>query len=259
MRIQTPLSLALLVLTGFLAACAPRLDPRSDAASQAVFDQLKGRQFAAIEARLPPLRRTAVTDARLQAQAALIPDQPPRAVKLVGFETTNDAGGARRTSTTREYIYSDRLLLVSTVIGEAPGRPVAVLGFDLRAFPAAAMAVGRFSLTGKSSMQYFLLGLAAAIPLLVVAALIALARDPRARWKWLWTPFIMIGLARLSVDWSTGAMLFTPFTLTPLGAAVGRGPLDISPWVVSVSLPLGALIYLGRLWFAPRTDEADEA
>ncbi|HEX4181615.1 MAG TPA: hypothetical protein VHY32_12565 [Caulobacteraceae bacterium] len=258
MRIQaSPLFLLILLLAGSLAACAPRLDPRSDAASQAVFDQLKRHEFAGIEARLPPLRRTAVTDARLQAEAALIPDQPPQATKLVGFEVAADPDGARRTGAIREYFYPDRLLVASTTLREAPGRPVDILGFDLHAFAPAALAVGRFSLAGKSTMQYFLLGLAAAIPLLVIAALIALARDQRARLKWLWTPFIMIGLARLSVDWSTGAMLFTPFTLTPLGAAVTRGALDISPWLVSISIPLGALIYLGRLWFAARPDDGD--
>jgi hypothetical protein len=249
-------ALLVLLLAGSLAACAPRLDPRSDAETLAVFDQARQHDFAGIEARLPPLRRTAVTDARLQAQAALIPDRPAQAVKPVGF-STETSGDVHQTGVTREYFYPDRLLVVSTVIRASPGRPAEIAGFDIRAFPTAALAASRFSLAGKSTMQYFLLGLAMAIPLMLVVALAALARDRRTRWKWLWTPFIMIGLTRLSVDWSTGAILFTPFTLTPLGAAVGRGPLDIAPWVVSVSIPVGALIYLGRLWFAPRPDEAD--
>ena len=62
-------------------------------------------------------------------------------------------------------------------------------------------------------------------------------------------------LMRVSVNWATGAILFEPFTVIPLGAAVARGPLDISPWIVSVSLPLGAMIYLSRLWFAAPADE----
>jgi len=42
-----------------------------------------------------------------------------------------------------------------------------------------------------------------------------------------------------------------------LGASVNRGALDISPWIVTISLPLGALVYLGRLWFAPPPEEAE--
>jgi hypothetical protein len=44
-----------------------------------------------------------------------------------------------------------------------------------------------------------------------------------------------------------------------LGASIGRGPLDISPWVVTVSLPLGAFIYLARVGFAaPLEDRSEE-
>jgi hypothetical protein len=177
-------------------------------------------------------------------------------VKLAGFQI-KESRGVRGTSVTREYVYPDRVLVVVTTLAEAPGKPTQIAQFDVHAFSRGALAVGRFGLAHKSSMQYFLLGLATAIPLLLVLALANLARDKTARWKWLWTIFILIGLMRVSVNWATGAILFEPFVLIPLGAAVERGPLDISPWIVSISLPLGALIYLGRLWFAAPADEAD--
>jgi hypothetical protein len=249
-------SIAMLALAGLVSACAPMPDPRQDADSLAVFDAARRHDFAAIEARLPPPLRTAVTDARLQAQAAVIPDQPPLLVKLAGFQSAK-VGPGRRTSTSREYFYSDRLLVVTTVIGEAPGQPPQVLGFNIQPFARTALAVGRFDLTGKSSIQYFLLGLAVAIPLLLVLALALLARDRMTRWKWAWTLLILIGFMRLSVNWTTGALLFQPLALLLLGAAVERGPLDVSPWIVSISLPVGALIYLGRAWFAARPQDLD--
>jgi hypothetical protein len=258
MRIPASPAAVLLTLSliGLLPACTLRLDPKDAAASQAVFDHARARDIAGIEARLAPHLKTAVTDTRLQAQAALIPDRPAQVVKLVDFQT-GESGGARATSVTREYVYPDRVLVVVTTIAAAPGQPAQIAQFDVHAFSRAALAVGRFSLAGKSSMQYFLLGLAVAIPLLLVVALAALAREKTARWKWAWTLFILFGLMRVSVNWATGAILFEPFTVIPLGAAVARGPLDISPWIVSVSLPLGALIYLGRLWFAAPADEGD--
>jgi hypothetical protein len=245
------LSLAVLVV-----ACAATPDPRQDADSRAVFDAARRHDFAAIEARLPPSLRTAVTDARIQAQAAVIPDQPPLLVKLSGFHSAR-AGAATRISTTREYFYPDRLLVVTTVIDEAPGQPAQVLGFNVQPFARTALAVGRFDLAGQSSIQYFLLGLAVAIPLLLVLALARLAQDRAARWKWAWTLFILVGFMRLSVNWTTGALLFQPFAIVLLGAAVERGPLDVSPWVVSISLPLGALVYLGRAWFSARPEDLD--
>jgi hypothetical protein len=255
---RTPPAALLLILSliGPVSACAPRLDPKDAAETQAVFDHARARDVAGIEARLAPHLKTAVTDTRLQAQIAVIPDLPAQAVKLASFHTTR-SGSARGTSVTREYLYPDRVLVVVTTIAEAPGKPTQIAQFDVHAFSRAALGVGRFSLTGKSSMQYFLLGLAVAIPLLLVLALASLARDKTARWKWAWTLFILIGLMRVSVNWATGAILFEPFVLVPLGASVERGPLDISPWIVSISLPLGALIYLGRLWFAAPSDDGD--
>lgn len=248
--------LLILGLAGLLAACAARLDPAQDAAARAIFDQLKRHDFASVEARLSPRLRNAVTDARLQVQAALIPDQPPRATKLVSFNTA-EAQGARRTSELREYFYPDRLLVVSTTIREQAGQAPQILAFNIQAYSPAALAAGRFSLEGKSTTQYFLLGLAALIPLLLIHALATLARDAKARRKWLWTPFILIGFMQLSVNWATGAILFQPLGMVLFGASAIRGPLDVSPWIISVSLPLGALVYLGRLWFAPAADEAE--
>ena len=252
---RTRAILLIACLASLLAACAATLGPGQDTATRAVFEQLKRRDFAAIESRLVPSLRTAVTDARLQSEAALIPDAPPEAIKLVGFQSAS-AGGGRQTSVTREYFYPDRLLVVSTVIDERAGQPATIIAFNVQGFSRAALAIGRFGLTGKSTIQYFLLGLAIAIPLLLIYALASLARDKTIRLKWLWTLVILIGFTRLSVNWATGALLFQPLTAVLLGAAINRGPLDISPWIVSISVPLGALVYLGQRWFAPVVDEA---
>jgi hypothetical protein len=258
MRIPMRASVFLLILcaAALATACAARLDSSGDAAVQAVFDQVKAHDFAAVEARLPPRLRTAVTDTRLQVEAGMIPDQPPLQTRLVSAETIA-RGEARETSMVREYLYPDRLLVVSTTVVAQPGKTPIVLGFNVQPFSRAALAVGRFSLRHKSSIQYFLLGLAAAIPLLLVWALAALARDRAAKWKWLWTLFILVGFTQLSVNWTTGALLFQPLSLLLLGASVGRGPLDVSPWVVTVSLPVGALAYLSRGWFRRRPEDID--
>jgi hypothetical protein len=254
--LKAGLVLLILAVSGSLSACAARPGPGQQAAIRAVFDQARRHDFAAIETRLAPRLRTAVTDTRLQAQAALIPDQPPRAVKPVRFVSAR-ANGGEETSALDEYFYADRLLVVSTAIRTPPGAPPQVLAFNIQPFSLRALAVGRFTLAGKSTTQYFLLGVATGIPLLLVYALARLARDRTTRWKWLWTPFILIGFTELSVNWATGALVFQPFSLLLLGASVARPPLDVAPWIVTVSLPLGAVIYLGRVWFAARPEEME--
>jgi hypothetical protein len=258
MRSTTRIALQLTLLA-LVAACAAPLTPNDEAAVSAVFELLKHHDFAAIETRMPPRLRTAVTDARLGAQAAKIPDAEPRRIKSIVAQTTDLSGGSRQISDTREYFYPDRMLVVSTALLESPGHPPAVLALDVRPFSASALASGRFQLLGRNSNEYFLLGLAIAVPLLLTYALLRLAFDDRSRWKWLWAPFILIGWTQLSVNWATGAIVFQSFSLLLLGASIGRGPLDISPWVVTVSLPLGAFIYLARVGFAaPLEDRSEE-
>jgi hypothetical protein len=246
----------ILCLAGLLTACAARVSPGEDAAARAIFDRLRRRDFAPLEAELPPRLRTAVTEARLETLAALIPDEAPRAVKLADATATSVRGG-RLITVLRESIYSDRVLVVSTTLLEPAGAPPRFAGVNVQSYGRAALTAGRFSLTGKSSMQYFMLGLAVLIPLLLVYALTALARERASGWKWLWTPFILIGFTQLSSNWATGAIVFQPLSLLLLGASVSRGPLDLSPWVVTISLPLGALIYLGRVWFAAPPEDRD--
>ena len=248
------IGIALLLLA--LPGCAARLDARQDAAIRNVFDQARRHDFAAIETRLPAPTRNAVADARLQAQAALIPDRPPQGVKLVRVANLS-VEGARETHALQEYYYPDRILLVATAVRERAGQSAQVLGFNVQAVNPTALVIGRFSLRAKSSMQYFLLGLAVLIPLLLAYAMFRLARERGRGWKWVWAPFILFGVTQLSINWATGEMLFQPLNIVLLGAAVGRGPLDVAPWFVTVSLPLGALIYLGRLWFSRRPEEME--
>ena len=261
MRTPTKACAILLIacLAGLAAACVATLDPQKDAATQAVFDQVKHRQFAAVEARLPQRLRTAVTDTRLQVEAGLIPDQPPEAVKLIGFNTAASPGGPSSGSwdvvVTREYLYSDRLLVVTTAIREQAGKAPQILAFNVQPFPRAALSIGRFGLAHKSPTQYLFLGLATLIPLLLITALAVLARDRTTKWKWAWTLFILVGFTRLSVNWVSGAILFQPLAFVLLGASVNRAQLDVAPWIVSISLPLGALTYLGRAWFSAPPDE----
>jgi hypothetical protein len=60
--------------------------------------------------------------------------------------------------------------------------------------------------------------------------------------KWLWLIFIVVGIGKLFVNWTTGQVFFTPLAiqLPPAGANAQL----YGPWLVYVSIPLGAIIFL---------------
>jgi hypothetical protein len=64
------------------------------------------------------------------------------------------------------------------------------------------------------------------------------------RRKWLWIIFILIGFGKLSLNWTTGQILFNPLSFYVQlfsVAVIKHGPY--APWIFSISIPLGAIIF----------------
>lgn len=73
---------------------------------------------------------------------------------------------------------------------------------------------------------------------------IMVARTPMRR-RWLWAAIALFGVARISINWTTLAMLpqVMAFQLLSVGGArMGA----FGPWIVSITLPLGAIVALER-------------
>jgi hypothetical protein len=117
--------------------------------------------------------------------------------------------------------------------------------------PADLRRMNPFTLSGKSWLHYVFLTVAVLVPLLCLATALVSARST-LRLKWLWVAFSLVGLAKVSILWvdaqaSHAAVRFVPFSIQLLGAGVLKYPL-YAPWVISVSLPLGALLFWIVVW-----------
>jgi hypothetical protein len=77
-----------------------------------------------------------------------------------------------------------------------------------------------------------------------IAALVRIWRRPFAR-RWLWTLGALVGVTALRLNWTTGEWSFQPIYFLFLSVAAVKTPV-YAPWVLSVSLPLVALIALFR-------------
>jgi hypothetical protein len=117
-----------------------------------------------------------------------------------------------------------------------------------------------FTLSGIPLPLYLVLVAAVAAPLLCALALLSCwRRRPRA-WG-LWTLFIPLGLGKLSVWWlpspfHASYVRLTTFSIQPFGVGLEKSP-SYDPWTLSVSLPLGALLFLlSRRWMRDSGDGA---
>jgi hypothetical protein len=95
---------------------------------------------------------------------------------------------------------------------------------------------------GKGATQYAILSLAVLAPLFSLYVFLLCIKTRMGKKKWLWLIFIVLGIGKLGVNWTTGQVLFTPLAiqLPPAGANAQL----YGPWLVYVSIPLGAIIFL---------------
>ena len=60
--------------------------------------------------------------------------------------------------------------------------------------------------------------------------------------KWPWILFILFGFGNLAVNWSTGEFGFSTLAIQMFSASASATPHG--PWIISISLPLGAVCFL---------------
>jgi hypothetical protein len=116
-----------------------------------------------------------------------------------------------------------------------------------------------FALAGVPTPYYLVLGAAIAVPLLVIYALVICASRRPRMWG-LWALFIALGVGELSVLWlprpfHASYVSVEPLSIQILGVGIAKSP-SYDPWRLSVSLPLGALLFLWRERRRPGDSEA---
>jgi hypothetical protein len=91
-------------------------------------------------------------------------------------------------------------------------------------------------------LRWIFAALAIFIPLLIfTSAFLCFINRPKRRVLWL--IFIFTGFFQINFNWSTGPISFYPLGVIFFGFKINQ--IDsVGPWILSVSLPLGAVIYL---------------
>ena len=229
-----------------LGACTPQAtlekftSPAEQAVAQQYIDDLRHRQFAAIEKDADPTIAGPDMANALDRMAELIPAGDPTSIKLVGAQRVTSAG-ATTVNLNLEYQFADRWLLTN-VMTKAKDGATTLVGFHVEPEADSLEATNRFSWAGKGALQYGVLAAACLAALISLVALITCIRTTMARRKWLWILFILFGFGKLWVNWTTGKwgiqpLSFQLFSASNVSALYG-------PWIVSVSLPVGAVVFL---------------
>jgi hypothetical protein len=216
--------------------------PGDEAMVQTWIQWTREGKFDQVETGLDPSLRTDDLRDKLQEMARMIPDEQPTSVKPIGYAVVHHPDSSQTITITLEYEFSKQWLLATLVKQEQSGVS-SVMGFHINPIPESVESHNRLTLGGKEPVHYVMLLLALAALALAIYGVVVCLRTPTGKVKWLWAAVCLIGVGRLAINWTTGAVGFTAAWIgfPPSGAAMVS---LYSPWMVYVSLPIGAAIVL---------------
>jgi hypothetical protein len=226
------------------AAIMRKITPAEDEAfARRTVDLLRQHQFEQIERELDPSISDPNIGDTLARAAGMFPADDPKSVKAVGLKVWRHSGSSTHTLTL-EYEFPEQWLLLDISIKRMDGLSE-IAGLYVTPISDSLESVNRFSLVGKSALQYAMLVFAVAGPIFSLFVLVVCLRTEKQNLKWLWALFILLGVGRLAVNWTTGEFTFTPLAVYIPCASATAVPA-YGPWVVAVYLPLGAILFLIR-------------
>lgn len=203
---------------------------------------LQDNKFEEVEKDLDPGIKTPNSRDLLKKMAALIPAEAPRSVKVVGSNAFRSQG-LYKSNITFEYQFPNKWLLANVAI-QKKGSVSTIVGLHVNPIPDSLENLNRFKLPGKNVVQYGVLALVALVPLFTLYVLVLCIRTEIPKRKWLWIIFILLSVGKFTVNWTTGQWNFMPLAVQLFGGGA-FAPL-YGAWILSVSLPLGAFLFLLR-------------
>jgi hypothetical protein len=213
---------------------------QAQATARQYIDDLREGHFGKIEADADRRIQGATLPATLQRMAGLIPSGTPSSIKLVGAQSWSQSGSTTR-NLTFEYGFHGKWVLLNVATKEASGH-LTLVGLHVYDLAQSLEEQNRFTLSGKSPIQYAVLALVGLFPLLTLYSLITCVRSKRPGRKWPWILFILLGVGKFSVNWTTGAWTVSPLVFQLFSASAVE-PL-YGPWTLAASIPLGAILFL---------------
>jgi hypothetical protein len=252
MRLVTPVLIILLLAGCDQQAWFSKFIPAEEVAyAQRFIALLSARDFASAERQLEPSLLTPIARRQLQHVAVQFPQEAQPEIQVVGAHTMRSSQG-EDFNLTFQYAYPDKWLVANVVLQKRGGN-LQVAGVHVNLLPDSLQNLNAFTFVGKGPRHYVFLVLAIAIPLFIVFALVACMRTPVPKRKWLWRVFIALGYVQISLNWSDGAINVTPIHFQLLGAGYVRGG-PMAPYILSIALPLGAILFFirRRTWIEQR-------
>jgi hypothetical protein len=238
-------TIALVVtLAGSLAAgCVPTQAPQADASARHYIDLVSDGDFARARELLDPSLRATATDDMFKQLREWLNAPGPRELTQIGLQSMISSAETRVSLVYQ--LHCSRGFAVVQVVQRFGTHDTVVEKILVTPVADDLRRLNAFTFAGKGAGHYVFLALCVGDLALMIYALVACARTPMRRRKWAWILFILVGIARVKLDWTSGQTWFEPFSLRlPIVGWEAASPY--APHLLWLALPLGAIVFLVR-------------
>lgn len=204
--------------------------------------RLQQRDYEHIKKYIDPSIESQVTDEKLVEITEYFPTGALLSTELIGSQV-NVFNSQWQGNFSFEYQFSGGWALANVVLKKSDDA-LSVVGFNVYRTEASQRELNHFSLYGKSLLQYLILIVAVIALIFILVTTYFCIKTPIQKRKWLWVIFILVGIGSISVNWTTGQYGIQLLSIKLFSAsAMASGPF--APWIISASIPLGAILF----WF----------
>ncbi|WP_296596434.1 hypothetical protein [Phenylobacterium sp.] len=238
------------------SGCAKRAP---DPTARAFYEAVRTGDLAKVRSLAAPELRTAQADIQLLRLTVVLPKEPPTASDVLSRSVSSSEGGGETVETREVYDVASRKVVVDARLRRAAaGEPWRVAAFHVSVLSAQDLTANTFTLRDKTPIHYVFLAGGVASLMLMLAAVVKVLRQEGLRWRWAWALFALVGGVTLQMNWATGEVTINWFTLQLIGAGAVTSLPGLTPWILTFTLPIGAMLILGGEWAkADRTPAGD--
>jgi len=142
-----------------------------------------------------------------------------------------------------EYEFETRNILFTTIINDNDGK-LLVSSFNGEFLSAPLSELTKFTMTGKSGLHYIFLVFCIIVPLFILTTFIIMLKSKMTiKKKVIWALIILlVSLPKFLINWNSGQLDFKLLNISLLGSGFFK-PTLYSAWILTFSIPIGAIIY----------------
>ncbi|HXL99081.1 MAG TPA: hypothetical protein VN932_04055 [Rhizomicrobium sp.] len=216
--------------------------------------KLRARDFQGVVRDMEP-NITNVSSEQFEKVAQQFPTGREQRVITTNWQETvmksvaGNMGPADTVTLGLRYQYADgNAVQVNLVFHRINGK-LLVYACNVVGLTAQQTEANQFNLANQNPFSYAYMAIAVLIDAFSIGSFVLCAFGPwpRWRWRWLWMIATLIGVLRINYVFRTGVFYFMPLAFLLPPAQEARFTLD-GPWVLSLTIPIGAIGY----WLARR-------